>query len=220
MTIKFQVLLTLREVVLSDADGTQTEPITLDIHEAERLHVDCARDRWRDQLLDVISGLSKPPQGSLLEVVPVLVQSDAHLRAMLDLNHSLAEYLHSADAPEFVWLEQRRRAVQVLVDLLGISPADTRRPLKLQSAETIARYWVLRFLLSRARLLVGAEIFQLGDAHIRRAMARRWPDLPGAVLACTPRDALPGPVDTTLHLAADGAVSVQRHVTAPASADV
>ncbi|MBI3991772.1 MAG: hypothetical protein HY342_00750 [Candidatus Lambdaproteobacteria bacterium] len=219
MTTKFQVLLSLRDVVLQDAGGARTEPFSLDIHEAERLHMQCARDGWRDRLVQVVSGQTKPAQGSLLEVVPVLVQSDANLRATLDLNRSLADYLHSEDAPEFVWLEQRRRSLQVLVDLLGIAPADTRRPLKLQSAQTVTRYWVLRFLLSRAQLLIGSEIFRLDDAQIRAAMARRWPDLPGAVLVCAPREALPGPVDTTLHLDADGTARIERQDAAPSTAE-
>jgi hypothetical protein len=112
-----------------------------------------------------------------------------------------------------VWIEGRRRALWVLVDALGISPAMTRRTLKLLGPAEQHKVWVLRFLLSQAELVLGREIFRSDDAQVQTALRRRWGDLPGALVAAVPHDApdgdLPGPVHAWVHLDAAGHFSLE-----------
>ena len=208
MIPKSKLLLALRGVRLTNAEGERTEPIELEIHAAERIQVRCDDSGWRDDLTAILTSLRAPDEGALEEVEPVIVQTDLRLKEKLDLNRTLRDYVNSADAPEHVWLRQRRRALWVLIDLLGIAPSDMRRALKMESPATVERYWALRFLVSGAALLIGSDMFRLQDPHIRDALAQRWPDIPGSVIALAEAADLPGAVDTVVHIDAQGHVTI------------
>lgn len=209
MPIKDKVLLSLHDVRLVNAAAAETDPINLTIRQAERIQVICGDAGWREDLWAVLSGTRKPKHGVIEELNPVTVQSDRNLKDSMNLNRTLGAYLESPDAPLHVWLDQRRREIWVLVNLLGITPSDMRRPLKFESKATIERYLALRFLISGADLLLGDEIYKLDDMHIKAAFRRRWGDLPGAVIITAPPEYLPGQVDTTVHIGLDGSVAIE-----------
>jgi hypothetical protein len=202
-------LLTLREVRVSPADAPPLGPMSWSLHRAERVHVDCAAPGQWEALEALLSGQREPDGGTLEELEPVVVQSDRHLREALDLNRSINDYLHSPDAPEHVWIEQRRRVLWVLVDLLGIAPSMIRQPLKKEDPAVLDKYWALRFMISRADLLLGREIFALPDPAVRATLRRRWGDLPGAVVVGAPLEALPGDVQTRVRFDAQGRFTVE-----------
>lgn len=199
MTLKARVLIRLQGVRLGSGDTT-SPVLDWPFHETERIWLDCPVPSWEEELAAILTGTAKPREGHLEELSTVIVQTDTNQQNTLDRSRSIADFLDSPDTPAHVWLDKRRRAMGVLVDLLGITPAMTRRPLKLEPPPVAERLWVLRFLLSRADLLLGSAIFQLQDAAIRTAMTRRWEDIPGCILASCARESLPGPVDTVVRI--------------------
>lgn len=195
-------LLTLRDVRLG-RDAVQSPPVDWTLHAAERIAVDCADAGWREDLVAILSGARAPAGGYLQEVRTVTVQTDSHLWETMDLSRSIHDYLEAPDTPRRVRLDDRRRALWVLLDQMEISPAMTRRPLKLEPPLVQRRFWGVRFLLSRAQLLIGDDIFRETDGPLRSGLQRRWHDLPACVLAFAPPAMLPGPVDTLVRITPD-----------------
>ncbi len=204
-------LLTLHEVVVRDAGGAEIGPIDWSIHRAERVWVDFADELQFSLLANLLSGRAKPASGYIEEGKPVRVQSDLLLRESTNLNRSISEYLHSSDAPEFVWLESRRRPVQVLLDRLGLTANRFRLPLKFQPADVIEKFVAFRFIISRADLLIGRDLFAARDPNIAEVLRMRWADFPGVVIAGTAREKLPGVPDVHVTLAIDGTFSRRPH---------
>jgi hypothetical protein len=202
-------LLALEGVTAAAPGGEPIGPITWSLGRGKRIAVACARPGQWESLAGLLSGRIRPREGRLEEVSTVLVQSDRNLQETLDLNQSIEGFLHSPDAPEFVWLQNRRRALYVLVDALDISPRVTRRPVKMEAGEVQDKYWALRFLISRAELLIGRDIFRLNDPAVRQAIRLRWPDLPGTVVAGLGEEELPGPVDARVRIDEGGAFTLQ-----------
>ena len=208
-------MLSLRQVTFRTETGEEVGPIEVEVTRASRIWVDCPSDSLFTAFAAILTGERKPLQGYLEEINPVVVQSDFHLKETLSPNRPIADYLNSPDAPEFVWLERRRRSLGVLVDQLGLMPDKLRFPFKHQPPEVFTKYWALRFLISRADLLIGREIFNLDDPDIQAALRKRWADFPGAVVAATGRERLPGPVDLRLSFGADGSFSSEAYRTQP-----
>ena len=200
-------LLTLHEVVIRDAGGAEIGPIDWSIHLGERVWVDFADELQYSLLATLLSGRAKPASGYIEELKPVRVQSDLLLRQSINLNRSISEYLHSSDAPEFVWLDNRKRSVQVLLDRLGLTANRFRMPLKFQPPDVIEKFVAFRFVISRADLLIGCDLFAVRDSNITEVLKMRWADFPGVVIAGTAREKLPGVPDVHVKLAADGAFS-------------
>ena len=201
-------LLALEGVIVAAPGGEPVGPIGWSLPRGKRIAVTCARPGQWESLCGLLSGKLKPREGRMEEVSPVLVQSDRNLKDTLDLNQSIEGFLHSSDAPEFVWLQNRRRALYVLVDALGIAPATTRRPVKMETGAVQDKYWALRFLVSRADLLLGREIFRLPDPAVREAIRLRWPDLPGTLVAELGEGEPPGPLDARVRIDDRGAFTL------------
>jgi hypothetical protein len=90
------------------------------------------------------------------------------------------------------------------MERLGLESRHFRRPLKLEPPEVFERFWVLRFLASRAQLLVGREVFALEDPRVREAIEQRWADWPAAVIYAGPPERIPAPPDAALTLTPEG----------------
>lgn len=187
--------------------GGRIGPISWDLERGRRIRVRCATDGQWTAFVALLTGQQAPAEGVLEEVRSVRVQTDVHLRETLDLNRTVQEFLQAPDTPESVWLDGRRRSLWVLVDQLGLAPANTRRVLKLESTAVQHKYWVLRFLLSQADLVIGREVFRSDDPQVQAALRRRWGDLPGALLAGESDRPLPGRADAWLAFDADGRFS-------------
>ncbi len=200
-------LLTFHDLVIRTAEGLSIGPINWSVHRAQRIWMECADEGMFAAFAEVLAGLVAPASGFVEELGTVTVQSDFRLRETLKLNQSVQEYLHSNDAPEFVWLENRRRSLSVLLDRIGLTPDTLRLPLKFQPAEVLDKFWALRFLVSRADLLIGRELFALPDPQIRESLRLRWGDFPGTLLAVAAHDELAGEPDVHVVLAADGRFS-------------
>jgi hypothetical protein len=97
--------------------------------------------------------------------------------------------------------------VQVLLDRLGLTANRFRMPLKFQPADVIEKFVAFRFVISRADLLIGCDLFAVRDSNITEVLKMRWADFPGVVIAGTAREKLPGVPDVHVKLAADGAFS-------------
>ena len=203
-----RILYELHAVAVTLPGGGSIGPITWRLERARHVRVTCADDAQWLGLVALLSGQRAPSSGRLEEVVPVTVQTDVRVREKLDPNRTVAQFLESPDAPEHVWLEGRRRDMLVLVDLLGLSPALRRRPFKHLPPEVQERVWALHFMISRANLLMGRDLFRLTDPILREVLRRRWSDLSGTLVAAESAPPLPGPVDTWLRIAPDGSVSV------------
>lgn len=202
-----RLVLRLVGACLALPGGPQIGPIDWELERGRRIRVYCESDAHWDAFVALLSGQRYPTAGALEEIHTVRVQTDQHLRESMNLNQTIDDFLHSPDAPETVWLDGRRRALWVLVDQLGITPAMTRRPLKLHGPEVQARYWALRFLLSQADLVIGREVLRIADPDVQTALRRRWNDLPGALVVGESGASLPGPVDGWVRLDAHGAFS-------------
>ncbi|MBI4084263.1 MAG: hypothetical protein HY423_16780 [Candidatus Lambdaproteobacteria bacterium] len=195
--------------VLTD-EGTPLGPISWQIESPARIWLECADPAHYEPLVALLTGRRRPSGGMLHEYQHVVVQTDRHLREQLDLRLSIGDFLRSREAPAYVWLGQRRRTLQTLVDRLGLSPSDTRRPLKLEPPAVVAKYLALRFVISRAHLLIGRELFVTPDPQVREVLRQRWPDFPAAVIACCPAAALPGPAQWHAVLDAGGRFTCTR----------
>jgi hypothetical protein len=195
----------------TEPEAVRVGPVDWALHKGDRAVVSCHYPAQWDALSGLLTGLVKPLSGSLEEIGTVTVQTDSNLKNSLDLNRSIGDYLHSPDAPEFVWLEKRRKVLGVLLDRLEISPSMTRRPLKHESQAVRDKFWALRFMVSRAQLLLGSGIFRLPDASIRAALALRWGDFPGALIVegGAPGASFPGILDTRVEVDEQGRVSVR-----------
>ena len=182
-------------------------PIDWTIHRTQRIWLETGAQAEFHALSELLSGRVRPVEGYLEELGRVRAQSDYHLRSSLSLNRSISDYLNSSDAPEFVWLENRRRSVQVLLDRLGLMAKQMRLPLKFQSEEAVAKFSAFRFITSRADLLIGSEIFRGTDLQVERVLRARWADFPGVVIACSEFSRLPGPVDAHVKIGSGGEFS-------------
>ena len=200
-------LLTFHDLIIRTAEGLSIGPINWSLHRAQRIWMECADERMFAAFAEVLAGVNRPASGYIEELSTITVQSDFRLRQALKLNQSIQEYLHSTDAPEFVWLENRRRSLNVLLDKIGLTPDRFRLPLKLQPAEVFDKFWALRFLVSKADLLIGRELFALPDPQIRESLRLRWGDFPGTLLAVAAQDELAGEPDVHVVLASDGRFS-------------
>jgi hypothetical protein len=198
-------LLTLHDVEVG-REGVRSAPLNWTLHSAERIALDCPDGAWREDLVAILTGSRPPARGYLQEARTITVQTDTHLWESMALSRSIQDYLEAPDMPQHVRLGDRRRALWVLLDQMEITPAMTRRPLKLEPPVVQRRFWAVRFLLSRAQLLIGDGIFREQDGPLRAGLQRRWPDLTACVLALAPPHLLPGPVDTRVRLSAEGFV--------------
>lgn len=201
-------LFQVREAVLALPDGGQLGPFDLDLTQDRRIGVSCAHPSHWDALLAFFTGQTHPVSGVLSEMEPVIVQSDRRLWEIINVNRPVLDYLHSPDIPATVWLEQRRRSVGYLMERMEIWPAMTRRAIKLEPEALHLKFWALRFMLSRAPLLLGSEIFQMEDPAVLDSFRMWWDDFRGSLIACEDGGALPGKVDTKIRTAADGAITV------------
>ncbi|HKI99546.1 MAG TPA: hypothetical protein VKB51_13820 [bacterium] len=199
-----ETLYRLREVqALLPGEGS-IGPITWAVRRGQRIGVRCASDAQWETLRALLTGERSPVSGWLDEVTPVTVQTDAHLRKVLRPGDSLQDFLDGPDAPEFVRLEGRRHSLMVLVDLLDITPAMRRCVFKFGSPSLLERVWALRFLISRADVLIGREVFRIADPPVRVALRRRWGDWPGTLIAGEGDQPLPGALDGWARLDAEG----------------
>jgi len=203
-----RTLYDLRAVTVLLPRGGTLGPLTWRVERGRHVRVTFADEEQWQGLVALLTGQAAPRTGRMEEVLPVTVQTDARLRENLNPNLTVNAFLESPDAPEHVWLSGRRRALLVLVDLLGFTPALRRRPLKHIPPEMQERFWALRFMISRAHLLIGRDLFRSTDALLREALRRRWNDLAGTLIVAESEQPLPGPVDTWLHIDAEGAVTV------------
>lgn len=199
-----RVLYRLEAVRVRPPQGAPIGPISWDIVRGRRIGVRCADPAQWETLAALLCGLQRPEEGHVEELSPVTVQTDLRVRETIHPNLILQDYLHSPDAPEFVWLDGRRRSLEVLVDGLGISPAMTRRAVRYGPPDLFDKVWALRFMLSRAHLLLGRDVFAIADPQVRGAMRRRWKDFPGTLLACPVAPGLPGEPDLWVAFDADG----------------
>lgn len=198
----------LREVAVPVPGGGRLGPIDWVLPRGKRFSVVCEEDAHWEVLSELLTGKILDFTGSLEEIETVTVQTDANLWESMDLNQSIRDFLHSPDAPDYVRLENRRHALWVLIDRLGLTARDTRRPLKLESEAVRIKYWALRFMVSRAELLLGRSVFASEDPEIREAIAARWSDFPGTLVIKDEGRPLPGPVDGQVVIDRAGRVRV------------
>ena len=209
-----RMLYELREVTVPLPGGGRIGPISWMLERGRRVRVATASDAQWQAFVALLTGEQHAATGTLEEVATVTVQTDTHLRESLNLNRSLEEYLNSPDMPELIMLDGRRRSLWVLLDVLGISPHMTRRALKYAAPELIDKVWALRFMLSRASLLIGRDLFRLTDEGIHAALRRRWSDLTGAVVVGETEQPLPGPVQEWVRFDGDGGFTSGREAGA------
>ncbi len=200
-------LLTFRDAVIPTAGGSKLGPIQWVLQRGERVCVESALPGAFEALAAVLMGQARPSAGFVEELETVVTQSDAHLRETLDLNRSIQDLLQKPEFPPFVWLEGRRRSLGVLMDRLALAPNRLRMPLKMEPPEVVDRFVALRFILSRADLLIGREVFACPDEPVRKALRARWDEFPGAVVAGGDPGSLPGKTGTRVVISAEGTFS-------------
>lgn len=195
-----RTLLHFKGVTLRLSDGREVGPLDWHIRRTERICLECDDDPLLKGLWDVLLGLKKPSNGYLEEVETVVSQSDLNLLETIPGQKTLGDFLSGKTIPPFVWLEGRRRSVEVLADRLGLLVGGQSNPIKFLTPEQVHRLWAFRFMLSQADLLLGQTLFALENPLVRSALGARWADFPGAVLVCGPPEYLPGKADTHLRL--------------------
>ncbi len=214
-----QRLLGLHGVRYRTRERREVGPIHLEICRGDRILLRCGLDADYDGLLDLLTGQVLPIGGFMDEMRPVVVQTDRRLRELLNPNRTFHELLSAGDLPDYLWLEQRRRSLFVVLGRLGLSPETFHRPLKMEGEEVLDKVWALRFVASRADLLIGREIFRLRDEAVWRVMLQRWDDFPGALLYAGPPERIPGRPTITLTVEDSGAVRVEPNATAQGGDD-
>ena len=199
-----KTLMTVRELMIPVEGGANLGPITWEMKWNSRVQAQFHSSAQWEGFLGVLSGEVNPRGGSFEEINPIRAQSDRYLLNTLDLNQTIGEFLELPNTPEFVWLKNRRRSLGVLLNTLGITPDLTRRSLKFLDKPVQDKFWVLKFLVSRAELLMGNEIFLLEDPEIQRAFHLRWSDFPGILICGAPEKTLHGPIDTKIFFDSNG----------------
>jgi hypothetical protein len=217
MIMTQRLLLGLHGVMFRTAERLEVGPIHLQVHRGEKILLRCDSEAIYAALLEVLSGRQQPIAGRLDELEPVRVQTDRHLRESITLNRTIRELLEEGGLPDTIWVGQRRRSLFGVIDRLGLSPRNFRLPIKMESAAVIEKFWALRFIASRADLLVGREIFALEDSAIRELLCQCWGDLSAAVIYAGPPERIPGPPDTVLTLEGGGAARVEPGATSHAA---
>ncbi len=203
-------LLGLRAVRFETPDGRQVGPVDWEIQKGDRIALDCQFPDAYLALVDIVSGQNEPLEGYLEEFERVVIQTDSRLKEIISPNQTVHEALHSTALPESLWLKQKRRSLWVAVDRLGLTPRHFHLPLKLEPPEIAEKLLALRFIASRAHLLIGREIFMSGLPEVRGLMAQRWNDFPGAVVCAAPENFLPGPANVSAVLDAAGTFRYER----------
>lgn len=188
--------------------GGEIGPIDWEVHRRVRALVRVAEERQYVALRDVLCGTQEPIAGRVKEFERVVVQSDHHIRELINPGHSIRDALESSPLPDYVWLGQKRRALPVVMERLELLLAHAHLPLKHQPPQVLDRFWALRFLASQAHLLIGREIFALEDPAVEDMLRQRWDEFPGAVIYAGPEARLPGAINTVLEVDAAGAVTV------------
>ncbi len=201
-------LLSFRQAVFSGGDGLEIGPMDWYLERGTRVRVEGAHPAATHALFSALAGRLPPLRGAVSEWSEVVVQGDFLLREQLDGGRTIRDYLDGPDVPAYVWLENRRRAIGVLLDKLGLGPQFSRRPLKFQPDEVVEKFLAFRFLTSRADLLLGREVFQRQDPEIRNALRARLADFPGTVVAAGAASDLPFRVDRVVGMDASGAFSL------------
>ncbi len=208
-----QRLLGLHGIRYYTRERREVGPIHLEIHRGDRILLRCDSEADYDGLLDLITGQVLPSGGFMDEMRPVVIQTDRRLRELLNPNRTVHELLSAGGLPDYLWLEQRRRSLSVVLSRLGLSSEHFHRPLKMEAEGVLDKMWALRFVASRADLLIGREIFRLRDEAVWRVMRQRWEDFPGAVLYAGTPECMPGRPTVTLTVEDSGEVRVEPSVT-------
>lgn len=202
-------LLTYHNVVIDTGESRRIGPIDWTLSRSQRIWLETSAEAQFHALAELLSGRLRPFEGYVEEFKPLRSQSDYQIRSSLILNRSITDYLNSSDAPSFVWLENRRRSVEVLLDRLGLTAQHRRSPLKFQTEEVVAKFVAFRFVTSRADLLIGSEIFRGTDKEVGKVLEMRWADFPGVVVGCADLSRLPGPVHSHVTIGIGGEFSVE-----------
>ena len=186
-------LLTLTSAVFVPLRGRRLGPISCQVPPKARLGVSTPLPGQWETLCEALSGRLAPRQGSLTEPERVVVQTDRRIWEMMTPERTLKDSLDAPDAPTHVWLENRRRSIEVLLGYLDLLGQRSRTPFGLLSPAFQHRVWAFRFLVSRARLLLARDLVAVEDPLVRKAFALRQADLPGTLVVSLPEGGwLPG----------------------------
>jgi hypothetical protein len=201
-----RVMMSLHGVTYRATERQDVGPIHLQLLRRQRVLLRCESGPAYDGLIGILTGKNAPLSGRIIELERVRVQTDRHLRELCAPAKSIRELLNENPLPDTIWIGERRRSTQTVMDRLGLEPHHFRLPLKLEPKEAAERFWALRFVCSNADLLIGREIFELEDETIRRVLRDRWADFPGIVICAAPERDCPGPTDTVVAIEPDGSV--------------
>ena len=205
----------LRGVKIPLPDGRQLGPIDWDMEKARRVAVSCADPEHWDALMDFLTGLLPPISGDVAEKEPLIVQTDRNLLEKMNLNRPFSDFLNAPETPKTLWLDHRVRSTGILLERLGLSPKNIRRDVILESETVRDKFWALRFMLSQADLLMGRDVFQIGDPLVRDCLRMWWGGFQGVLIGCENGGALPGAVDTRFRTCKDGGVTIASAPTGP-----
>ena len=194
-------VLTFVDVLLRDRDGREYGPLSGEIPRNGKMRVVCEEEEGWQVFGGLLSGLRRPIGGYLEEIRVAVVQWDHLLSESVDRNLTINEFLESPDAPQFVWLDQRRRSLGVLVDKLGLTAREKKLALKFLSEESIRKFIALRIMLSRADILLVDESLLTEDDRVSEAFLSRWNDLNATVICRVREGRFQGAFDRELRLA-------------------
>jgi len=207
--VQTHLMMGIHGVTFRTAERQTIGPIHLELRRRQRVLLRCPSEPAYAGLIEILTGQEEPLTGRLIELERVRVQTDRHLRDLMLPNRSIQDLLEELPLPDTIWIGERRRSTQVVMDRLGLLPHHRRRPLKMESREVFNRFWALRFVSSNADLLLGREVFELKDEAIRRVLRDRWGDFPGTVICAAAPEHSPGPVHTIVTIEEDGSAHVE-----------
>lgn len=201
-------LYSLSGVVIALPDGGQLGPIAWDVSTNLRAAVSCADPAHWDALMDFLTGLLPPTSGEVIERESLIVQTDRNLLEQMKLNRPISDFLRSPDLPPTLWLDHRVRSSGVLLEWLELTPKRIRRDLKLETDLVREKYLAFRFMLSQADLLMGEEVYRIGDPPVQNCLRLWWDGFQGALICRDDGQGLPGPVNTRVRIDREGGVTI------------
>ena len=145
---------------------------------------------WRT-LRQALLGQIHPRHGWVREAGGLRVQSDAHLYGRALRSKTAYDWLSSWTGG-WVWFSGRRRSPHGVLDMLGISAKEARRPWRMLSPTQQRRVVSLQLLCSPARLILIERMLSWQEPSILKTLALRWGEFVGAVLALGDMPTMPG----------------------------
>lgn len=175
----------------------------------ERALITCEKSTQYDFWFRFLHRKFKPIQGYVEELNPVFTYSDELLKNRLNLSQTVVDSLNSRLFDARPWIGGRPLQARTLLDLVEIESQQLHQPLEKIDPISFNKFWVVIFMLTKARLLISRTITTQLD-EVTSSIFRDWSnDYIGALIAMGElQDQPSGLFKTWIKVQYDGSYSI------------